>query len=294
MSNMRDQLSEKWFFHYTNAQGLQGILTDKAFWGTDANYLNDYKEIQLGIDYARYWFDKNKEQITSKYGKKTSNSLDINMNPQPGQQSGQRMFVCSFSTEKDSLSQWRAYCSGSGYAIGIHEEYLKQKANQLGLTLQECIYDHDFENNPVASYLDGRHTSNYFENLDQDQNKLSRICIDIMRHSIILKGKAFEQEKEWRLFPNYDFGTKHKSPQEFRIRNDVFVPYMNFKLFPSTEEEKYIQISSDSSCPALRLVIGPTPHKDLARDGLSKLLWDQQEVYRFLSPEHSSATYRDW
>ena len=289
---MKDIFKENWFYHYTNAQGLYGILTDGAFWGTDANYLNDFKEIQLGVNYARNWLEINKKEIVSKYGKDISNKLDINMSPNPGSQSGQRMFVCSFSTEMDSLSQWRAYGSGSGYAIGIHHDHMKQKTKQLGLTLQKCIYDHDSRNNPVSSFLDNLYDSNYFENFNSD--KLHKICIGIMRNSIVLKGKAFEQENEWRLFPDYDFSVKHKTPQEFRIRNGVFVPYLNFELFPKTEEEKTIRTSIDSVCPVLRLMIGPTPHKELARDGLSKLLWDKQMEYNFLSPEQSIASYRDW
>jgi len=289
---MTDSTKQDWFFHYTNANGLQGILADSAFWGTDANYLNDFKEIQLGVNYARHWLDKNRDDITNKYGKGITNKLDLNMNPNHGSQSGQRMFVCSFSTEKDSLSQWRAYGLGGGYAIGIHQTHMKKKARELGLTLQECVYDHDELNNPVASYLDELLNSNHFADLNGE--RLNVTCIGIMRNSIILKGKAFEQEKEWRLFPNYDFSSKHRGTQIFRIRNGVFVPYMNFSLFPNTEDEKYIQDGKDSKMPVMRLIIGPTPHKELARDGLSKMLWDLQEKYRFLSPEHSNASYRDW
>lgn len=49
---MTHLLKDNWFFHYTTAAGLQGILDDRAFWATDANFLNDFTEIQLGVGYA--------------------------------------------------------------------------------------------------------------------------------------------------------------------------------------------------------------------------------------------------
>ena len=282
--------TNEWFYHYTDAYGLQGILNDGAFWATDANYLNDFKEIQLGIDYARYWLEKNRENIISRFGKTVENRLDMNMNPTPGSQSGQRMFVCSFTTESDSLSQWRAYGKDGGYAVGFLSSYMKMKASELGLTLSECVYEHDEINNPVALFLDQMFSSDYLA--DFDDTKLNHICI--MRRSILLKGGAFKQEREWRLTPNYDFGNKNRNPQKFRIRNGVFVPYLNYELFPSSEKQKFVKTGSDSRMPVAKLMIGPTPHKELAANGIRKLLWDLQGKYRFLSPQHSSASFRDW
>lgn len=283
---------DNWLFHYTDAHGLQGILGDMAFWGTDANYLNDFKEIQLGISYAISWLKEHKKDIKNKFGSDVAGRIELNLNPKPGSQSGQRMFVCSFSTEKDSLSQWRSYGKGAGYAIGVHKSYLERKASELGLTLQECVYEHDELNNPVRYFLDKLLNSNYYN--DFDDKKLLFICNGVMMNSIILKGSGFKEEKEWRIFPSNDFSIKYKGMQEFRIREGVFVPYIKFNLFPKNENEQLMEISINSSSPVLKLMIGPTPHKDLARNGISKMLWDLQSRYKFLSPEHSNISYRDW
>lgn len=285
---MRDIFQENWLFHYTNSQGVVGMLDDGVFWATDANYLNDYKEIQLGIDYANNWLELNKTSIDQEVAKR----LKLNFDPNPGSQSGQRMFVCSFSTEKDSLSQWRAYGKGGGYAIGFHREYLEKKAAQLGLRLEKCVYEHDFNNNPIQEYLTKLLDDGFFD--DFNTEKLNIVCIGVKQKCIVLKGDGFKEEMEWRIFPNWNFGEKFRGKQFFRIREGVFVPYVKFDLFPATEEEKYIQTGQDSKSPVLRIMIGPTPHKDLARNGLGKMLWDLQEKYRFLSPEHSNVSYRDW
>jgi len=285
---MRDILKENWLFHYSNSQGIKGILDEGVFWATDANYLNDYKEIQLGISYANGWLEKNKTSIEQEVATK----LKLNFNPNPGSQSGQRMFVCSFSTEKDSLSQWRAYGKGGGYAIGFHHEHLERKVTQLGLRMEKCVYKHDFENNPVEEYLTKLLNENFFENFND--KKLNIVCMGVMQKSIILKGEAFQEELEWRVFPNWDFGIEFQREQFFRIREGVFVPYVKFNLFPTNEEEKYIQTDKDSKCPVLRIMVGPTPHKTLASDGLRKMLRDNQTKYIFLSPEESKVSFRDW
>ena len=285
---MRDIFQEDWLFHYTDAEGAMGILDRGIFWATDANYLNDYKEIQIGIDYANHWLEINNASIDREVVKK----LKLNFDPNPGRQSGQRMFVCSFSTEKDSLSQWRAYGKSGGYAIGFHREFLEKKAVQLGLRIEKCVYDHDTNNNPVSEYLTKLLKDGFFD--DFNDEKLNITCIGVTQKSISLKGVGFKEEREWRVFPNRDFGEKFKGKQFFRIREGVFVPYIKLDLFPATEKEKYIKTGEVSKSPVLRIMIGPTPHKDLARNGLSKMLWDLQEKYRFLSPEHSNVSYRDW
>lgn len=297
---MTDPIRDDWFFHYTTAAGFQGILAGGGFWATDANYLNDFKEIQVGVGYAREWLDRNRKSLTDTYGKDVVVRVDNNMQPQPGRQSGRRMFVCSFSANGDSLSQWRAYGEGGGYAIGIHGSHLRKKAKQLGLAFEKCVYDHDELDNPVVAFLDSLLKGEYFSRLaaarqtDPHTDLLPDLCNGVMRNSIILKGKAFAEECEWRLFPDPALPLRCKDPQQFRIRNGVFVPFVKFRIFPDGENEKYLRISNNSQMPVLTVVIGPTAHKELAWDGLAKMLWQLQYEYRFLSPGHSDASYRDW
>lgn len=293
-------LKDDWFFHYTTAHGLQGILSDRAFWATDANYLNDFKEIQQGIGYARQWLNKHRASLIESHGREVVNSIDVNMSPEPGNQSGTRMFVCSFSEDGDSLSQWRAYGGDGGYAIGIHGSHVRNTADRLGLTFEQCVYDHDELDNPVVRFLDNMLQDGFFDHLaeankpDSYGHFLGLLCDGVMRNSIILKGKAFSEEREWRLIPGPTFGSTQKFLQEFRIRNGVFVPFTKLPLFPDGEEESFLRISDDSKMPVLKLIIGPTNFKELSRDGLSKMLWQLQHEYHFLGPVHSVASYRNW
>ncbi len=68
-----------WFYHYTTAEGLLGILESKSIWHTNANFLNDHKELQVGISYARDWYDANKNLIGHKLGEDNSKLLSINL-----------------------------------------------------------------------------------------------------------------------------------------------------------------------------------------------------------------------
>ncbi len=130
---MTNSMKDDWFFHYTTAYGLQGILKERAFWATDANYLNDFQETQHGIGYAREWVKRHRDNLLKNHGTKVVTAIENNLQSEPGRQSGPRMFVCSFSKDGDSLSQWRAYGGEGGYSIGLHGSHIREKARQLGL-----------------------------------------------------------------------------------------------------------------------------------------------------------------
>ena len=40
-------------YHYTNLEGLMGIIQDKAIWATHTQYLNDTKEYTLALGLIR-------------------------------------------------------------------------------------------------------------------------------------------------------------------------------------------------------------------------------------------------
>ena len=51
-------------------------------------------------------------------------------------------FVCSFSEERDLLSQWRGYCkNGSGYSLGFALSSLQSCVKRAGFAIKPCVYD---------------------------------------------------------------------------------------------------------------------------------------------------------
>lgn len=288
----------KWFFHYTTAQGLFGILEEKKIWATDANYMNDYEEIRKGIVYAQLWFGQNQQKINNKMGVEHTNIIKMNLQDEPWRQSGQRMFICSFSTEEDSLSQWRGYGGKVGYALGFHQDYLKKKSKELGLAFVKCIYKHNKDKNPVRDALDKLMQNGHFDSVPDSFKNISDWLITVInavkRNSVALKGEGFKDEREWRFYPGPN-GLRHPetSGECYRLQNGIVTPYIKYPLFPQTMKESFIMTSEKKRFPLVRFKIGPTHHKDITYDGLNRLLLTYQNDFLYSRPEHSFVTYRN-
>jgi hypothetical protein len=91
--------------------GFNGILTSKSLWLSDAYYMNDYKEHRWVLDRAIEQLHELKEPKNIALFSEVQKYIDgIQIHP----------FACCFSSEPDSLSQWRAYAEdGAGFAIGF-------------------------------------------------------------------------------------------------------------------------------------------------------------------------------
>ena len=287
----------EWFFHYTTAQGLFGILEEKKIWATDANYMNDYAEIRKGIVYAQLWFKQNQQKINNKMGVEHTNIIKMNLQDEPWKQSGQRMFICSFSTEEDSLSQWRGYGGQVGYALGFHQDYLRKKSKELGLAFVKCIYNHNKDKNPVRDALDKLMQTGHFDGVPDSFKNISDWLITVInavkRNSVALKGEGFKDEREWRFYPGSN-GLRHPeiSGECYRLQSGIVTPYIKYPLFPQTMGESFIITSEKKRFPLVRFKIGPTHHKDITYDGLNRLLLTYQNDFLYSIPEHSLVTYR--
>jgi hypothetical protein len=103
-------------YHYTNPAGFFAIIKSKTLWLSVAHNLNDYQEIKWATHKIAQALDKVVTPENKHYLDKLRQQAKINrLMP----------FICSFSTEGDLLSQWRAYADdGTGAAIGFKTELL--------------------------------------------------------------------------------------------------------------------------------------------------------------------------
>jgi hypothetical protein len=106
-------------FHYTDTNGLIGVLREKGeLWATDLRCMNDTDELTLG--------KKLLEDAIEARTDHPARSLLTELLVHPAYVSP-LIFVVSFSTQRDLLSQWRAYAAdGSGFVLGFLSEKLKR------------------------------------------------------------------------------------------------------------------------------------------------------------------------
>ena len=182
-------------YHYCSADTFMKIIQSHQLWLTDFSKMNDYAEESWAADMVAKSYEKRmwkrgisrcfKAYYHSEYSRRRTSI---------------RKFLCCFSENGDSLSQWRAYAdNGSGFAIGFDSLNLNSRRNiptpslpegKLKYLLKIC-----YDSNRQAEFIE--------ECLDADSNKrkVDNLTTANMLAflSIAMKNSAFLEESEWRI-----------------------------------------------------------------------------------------------
>lgn len=227
-------------WHYTNADGLKGIVTTDRLWATDTAFLNDSAELVYGVELAlaaiRAIADQGVSASTARLmaglGELDSGIL------RPFLDETLRLFVTCFCSDDDLLSQWRAYGGrgdAGGYAIGFQPPGPLPAWGQSApryLTLRKVIYD-SAEQDRLAAGLVGP----LVEHLEQDPGDDARV--DAVTSELVngvaelaawCKHPAFEEEQEWRLTYQPLDGHGEEAPVLHRTAGGLLVPYVELQV----------------------------------------------------------------
>ena len=254
---------ENLLYHYTDQDGLYGILTNSCIWATDYRFLNDTSERQHaialfseansrrarnspasgpGADIRKYISDKKQSNIEvvlrsidAYYVSFTKEDLD----PQLPLTSNSQFLG-------DRLSQWRGYAHNrQGFSLGFSSDRLFRSANhlremtksQVSIELLDCIYSDDHKSAIVSDI-----TVNGPINI-----QALRTCMARFKHI------AFEQEKESRLVILVP--TNQTELDLVQFRNGPFgrTPFIKVPLGLTAQDS-----------PLERIVVGPSQYMDQA------------------------------
>lgn len=253
--------------HYTDAQGLEGILRSNTLWATHWEHTNDAEELQTGLKLleqfkkTKFWedpafrtadffdLDKLKEKEDA-VGAENFWRDEINNIKQTIIDSSFKLkkYICSFSgtnsknepyiQENGRLSQWRAY---GNYGIVFQKKALDATKDSILNTDHRLSYMLDLKTVDYASaneniqhgtplYCILRDNIKTFiqHYLSQEHNNNSFAGIDVCFKIIfIFKNKGFEEEKEHRLYIAYFPNDNMKPYEEITLRRNRIVPYTN-------------------------------------------------------------------
>lgn len=105
-------------YHYTDGQGLRGILESGRLRFTDYRHLNDPSELRHGIEMAHDAARLLGSGANDRACLFLETFVDL-LRPE-NFNTALEFFIASFSRARDDLGQWRAYAdNGRGYAIGF-------------------------------------------------------------------------------------------------------------------------------------------------------------------------------
>lgn len=250
-------------FHYTDQNGLLGIINSHSFWATKITCLNDSSEYFLAFKIAKSILEKlatNRDVDLIK--------VEYLLDELSGYQDN--IFVGSFSEKGDLLSQWRAYGSStSGYALGFNYKKLIDIARNQGFYLSKCIYDSNIQEKIINDLIFKQLETGFFpEPSTYGYNAETRVLTippasnfwhELSQIAPLIKDKGFQEEQEWRLISEKGIGYEDVY---FRRGVSYIIPYFPLKL-PAIKDV----ISS--------ITIGPTPHPKISQDTLSMLLFKE-------------------
>ena len=213
-------------FHYTDAVGLLGILDTKCVWATDASNLNDLQELlyakELFIDHLDVLCDHPDWNPNFRITRDEKHLLDEYRDILRKTNAFSDVYVASFSTKYDSLSQWREY---GRYNIGVSGAALQSCAQRERAILARCVYHQPKQMELVRRLVEILVTAHRNH---RDPNTLRKMMLGVLcRYGPLLKHPSFNEESEWRIVVPDVLSLERL---RFRQNRQIVVPYMEIDI----------------------------------------------------------------
>lgn len=270
-------------FHYTDIHGLLGILGSSSLRMCSHRTMNDSMELKWSI---RKKLDAIKREISDPLQFDFLTEIESSLESVP-----LHAYLTCFSSEKDLLSQWRAYGDdGKGVAIGFdlkathfdnRPPEIEPYETDMLAGYFDVLYDSESLQAGISAYV--KLFNKYIDMMKQEPSKMKvfadQIAVYMLQDSVAHKNPAFKEEKECRIINltyqnnNGDF-IGVTSGIEFKASGKKLTSYFEYKFSKNIVTE---------------IVLGP------------KAEIDENELYLFLEKNgygdhvmitHSSASYR--
>ena len=285
IKNLSSKRRPRILYHYTSGSALIGILKSQSLWATSIRFLNDSTEYNLALKLAQEVIQNRIDSAMNNFDRGLYNVLKERL---AGEKGHGEVYVSSFTENGDQLSQWRAYSPPTGgFAIGFRSKSLTDMTgSNPDRFLARCTYDAPSQEElirgliqTVAKFAEDNNAHNQMshDRVFRESFKLLGRLLPLIAPA--LKDASFEEEREWRLvrlpssFDDMDL--------QFREAKSMLIPYYQHR-FPG----------NGGHAPVEELIVGPTPHPELAREAAQSLLG----TYGLRRPivKSSSIPYRTW
>ena len=260
-------------FHYTDAAGLLGVLSTMTLWATDLRFLNDAQESIYARDLMmesvrsmdnpvrskEHWAHEMGDHAAETFEKYQGFILDEMDSSEFG------VYVTCFCESGDLLSQWRAYGSDHGYAIGFNVVKLREVVDELSTYpgakgVNRVRYGIDAAKDVITMGLDS--LSRF--NLNHPGVKAHYAALEVTSLLALMKHPGFAEEREWRLFAGWEHYRRVApdqvtpiEPLKFRAAKMALIPYVELPIPRNAIES---------------IRVGPGNYVDVREAGVNRLL----------------------
>jgi hypothetical protein len=273
-------------YHYTSQDGLLGVVQSKTIWASKIQYLSDSQEFALALDLARHALERRRSADLSS----SETELVTRMTADIERKERVNICVCSFSEEGDLLSQWRAYCSpGPGFSLGFKSGTLRSLADRQNFFLAPCVYDWRIQDQIVEELIEETISAFSLEESKtnasgQESESIEKaswsFATKLATYAPLIKHLSFSKEKEWRLISHHISSSDAKFG--YRGGHSMIIPFFKFELVGSYGQFEIAEV-----------IVGPTPHVELATGAVASLL-NSHGVAGEWGVRPCTAPYRTW
>ena len=265
--------------HYTDWDGLMGIMKTQSLWATHYKFLNDFSEIHLyKEDIIKEFSSLVNNEFEEDIKKRLLSYFDI---------MAQEIYITSFSKadirsyEDGLLSQWRGYGNNGGFALifdmGYLETTLSEEFSRYFYLGSPELVEMRYDKEDVASRMKDMKPKttetllNYqSDKSDQDNLKLYLRFLKYFELVLSHKHPSFLEEQEIRIVAFPEKLSDHSNA--LKSQNDTTSSYTEAtcrkihkyktRKFREKDGVPYIDLfdSEDLKLPIKRIIVGP--HKD--------------------------------
>jgi len=273
----------KQIYHYTDFNGVSGIIESKSLWLTKLSYLNDKSELTLAIDLFRSqaasWANKIGDGEKAKFLRDASHQLQSFSNT--------NICVASFCEDGDLLSQWRSYGNdGSGVAIEFDAHSLTSLSRPAPMNLWKCVYSREEQQTVVEGLIEillrsydvvGATRTTNWENTKKDI--IGYFNTTFLTVAPVIKNYHFSEEREWRIITaSMPFTDDNWFS---RVSNNRVAQYYKLR-FDLVDNGKYGFVNG--------VIVGPTREPTQVAEAISVLMHKNGYCHKHVG--HSQIPYR--
>ena len=185
-------------FHYTDLDGIAGILNSRYLWMSKVSTLNDTSEVNLAVQHFKVLAHEAAASLATDEAKLLQEAAEE-------LEHVRRTNICvgSFCEEEDQLGQWRSYGNdGRGIAIGFASAALAQIARRHQVRLVRCVYrpeQHVQITKDLAALLLEAYRGERPTSKEAWKDLIGRFVSTFLLIAPVIKDSHFGLEREWRL-----------------------------------------------------------------------------------------------
>jgi Protein of unknown function (DUF2971) len=246
-------------YHYTDINGLLGMIVTGKIWATHVSRLNDSSEYHHGIkvvaDCVRNAMPASSKPLVDKILSELKRV---------------ETYVASYSTKHDLLSQWRSYSGGKvGYCFGLATDGIATLDDSTPL-LEPVIYKDSLAQQVISRMVN--RVDEYLQNSQFGEAEvgflLGMVGGILANLACTIKHPKFEEENEYRQF--YQPGaTSLQLEKKFRNGRFGLTPYVE------------VPFKEEGRLPLRSVTIGPCQDAELEMYTVKTLL----EKYSYTNVE---------